>query len=209
MMSNENGRSIAEKSIAQMQDMMEYFGEKQEKYTEMTLVTKEKADLEQTSSNGLLTVGLVWMAFVILISKGSLSIIIFFSIPSMIMFAIWNFFRKRKVNKINMLTKKKEAIAKELAEHYVLYENCPLGIEYTNPVDLYIMQSIILQGRADTIKEALNIYINDMRVEAMQEELRRTRIAAERAEIQATQANIHASQAEKKADEAAWNSLRW
>ena len=46
-----------------------------------------------------------------------------------------------------------------IIDHYNKYENCPIGVEYTRLGDIELIYDTIRQGRADTIKEAMNLLI--------------------------------------------------
>ena len=48
-------------------------------------------------------------------------------------------------------------LSQSLYEHYLGYPNCPVGPEYVNPEILSLVMGILQSGRADTIKESLNI----------------------------------------------------
>lgn len=59
----------------------------------------------------------------------------------------------------------------ELEEHYRAYGTCIVGYEYTNPYILQSIRKVLCSGRADSIKEALNVLINDARMDEMQLQL--------------------------------------
>ena len=46
-----------------------------------------------------------------------------------------------------------------LMKHFRAYEDCPVGPQYTNPENLRTIKNTIISGRADTVKEALNILV--------------------------------------------------
>lgn len=46
-----------------------------------------------------------------------------------------------------------------------------LGYEYTNPYILQSIRKVLCSGRADSIKEALNVLINDAGMDEMQLQL--------------------------------------
>lgn len=48
-----------------------------------------------------------------------------------------------------------------LIENYKAYGYCAVGPEYTNPSNLTAILNTIRSGRADSIKEALNVLVND------------------------------------------------
>lgn len=52
-------------------------------------------------------------------------------------------------------------VTSELLDYYNDYGMCAVGAEYTNPSNLAAIANTIKIGRADTIKEAINILIDD------------------------------------------------
>ena len=77
-----------------------------------------------------------------------------------------------KVNnrkKRKLLEKKFSNVAKEIQYYYLNYPLCPVGPEFANPDSLYKILSVLQSGRADTIKEALNLSLNkEDRAKAME-----------------------------------------
>lgn len=61
-----------------------------------------------------------------------------------------------------------EALSTELSYHYHAYPNCPIGPEYSNPHILMVLRNTFQSGRADTIKECLNLMIADSNQRAME-----------------------------------------
>lgn len=53
-------------------------------------------------------------------------------------------------------------ISHKLFTHYYNYPNCPVGPEYATPDILERLIEIINSGRADTIKESLNLFVQDI-----------------------------------------------
>lgn len=49
-----------------------------------------------------------------------------------------------------------------LNEHYKAYPQCPVGAEYSNPEIIEVIMGILESGRADTIKEAINVLVNEV-----------------------------------------------
>ncbi len=56
-----------------------------------------------------------------------------------------------------------QALAEELHNHYMRYPSCPVGAQYCNPDVLRIILNVLESGRADTVKEALNLMINEVK----------------------------------------------
>ncbi len=71
--------------------------------------------------------------------------------------------------KVPMIQEEMERCARELTEHYRRYGYCEIGPEYTNPEIIREIQAVVSMGRAYTIKEALNVMINDLRMDEMRE----------------------------------------
>ena len=88
----------------------------------------------------------------------------------MIVFGI----RKRKIyyRDLDFCRSELNRISEELYSHYLAYPNCPLGAEYVNPYVLQTLRSTLMSGRADTIKESLNLMIGDTRRDALEKYLR-------------------------------------
>ena len=63
--------------------------------------------------------------------------------------------KKRKI-----LEEKFSNVAKEIQYYYLNYPQCPVGPEFANPDSLYKILSVLQSGRADTIKEAINLSLN-------------------------------------------------
>lgn len=52
-------------------------------------------------------------------------------------------------------------LSQELYDHYMSYPNCPIGPEYSNPEIIALIMEVLRSGRADTIKESINVLINE------------------------------------------------
>lgn len=59
--------------------------------------------------------------------------------------------------------KRIKELVNEIGEHYFGFGYCPLGIEYTFPLTLEKIRQCLFSGRADTIKEAVNVLAMDER----------------------------------------------
>ena len=76
-------------------------------------------------------------------------------------------YRKNRILRETRLARLKEtedkfdSIAKELYQHYVNYGYCPTSPSYTNPKILEKIRENIWNGRADTIKESINLLHQD------------------------------------------------
>lgn len=53
-------------------------------------------------------------------------------------------------------------LAQELSDHYYAYPMCPIGAEYSNPEIIEVIIKVLNSGRADTIKDAINVMIAEI-----------------------------------------------
>ena len=63
--------------------------------------------------------------------------------------------------KNSIYSKRIPELDKLIEDYHEEYGDCPLGAEYTNPAILEKIKSIIKDGRTESIKEALNIYLDE------------------------------------------------
>lgn len=63
--------------------------------------------------------------------------------------------------KIATLEQRYAQLSVELYNHYLNCPNCPVGPEYINPKALYKIITVLRSGRADTVKESINVIVND------------------------------------------------
>lgn len=57
--------------------------------------------------------------------------------------------------------KKLSDLEKELSDYYNKYGKCLTGLAYTNPLILKEIRKVVYTGRADSIKEAINLLLQD------------------------------------------------
>lgn len=61
-----------------------------------------------------------------------------------------------------------DELCDELGEYYDAYGDCPIGAEYTFPETLQILVDYVNSGRADSLKEAINLMISDGQMQQIQ-----------------------------------------
>ncbi len=79
-------------------------------------------------------------------------------------------------------------LAIELTDYYNSYGPCVIGAEFTNPRILELIGNVLRQGRADTIKEAINILLDDAHKTQMELNAQLTALSARQAAGGATAA---------------------
>ena len=70
-----------------------------------------------------------------------------------------------KINNAKKMTYYKNEYSRlvvDLYRYYLQYKNCPFGPEYSNPNSIKRISSILQSGRADTVKDSLNLMLNDI-----------------------------------------------
>lgn len=95
-------------------------------------------------------------------------------IPSVMMIVGGILMKVNNHKKYSKAIERYTQLSKELYAHYVMCPSCPVGAEYINPVILELLLKVLQSGRADTVRESINITIDD----------------AHRAEVQAYLATI-------------------
>lgn len=82
-------------------------------------------------------------------------------IPGAAMIVGYVFYARNFDRTITRAIEQQNEIAERLLAHYQDYGLCSVGAEYTNPANLSAIRDTIHSGRADTIKEAINILVED------------------------------------------------
>lgn len=80
-----------------------------------------------------------------------------------------------------------------LNEHYKAYPLCPVGAEYANPEIMEVIMGILESGRADTIKEAINVLIAEVNQAEMQKYLQNIEAYAKSASSSASTGAVFAA----------------
>ena len=171
------GADARQRSMRDMENMLNYFGARKAQYDEFDANMQEAAEREGSSKGGFLAGAIIctvigffaWFFF--LLGAGFLALFI--------------------VTKISNNKKKEACIARcaelqqELSDYYDAYGYCPIGFEYTRPSTLEILYDIIRKGRASTPGDAINLYLADLdraeMVNAMKETAEATKEAARQA----------------------------
>ena len=89
-----------------------------------------------------------------------------------------------------VLESKEEKFCEELYQYYLNYGYCLVSAEYTNPSNLLAILHTIESGRADTIKEAINILVEDAHRNNMEALATQTAVASAAAARGATAAAV-------------------
>ena len=84
-------------------------------------------------------------------------------------------------------------LSQELNDYYAAYPQCPVGAEYANPEILELILGVLNSGRADTIKEAINVLISEANQAEMTAYLQNIQAYSQQASARAGTAAIFAA----------------
>ena len=93
---------------------------------------------------------------------------------------------KKHKSTIAFYQEKLPVIDRKIAEHYNSYTNCPISIEYSDPTTIEKIISYLHSGRAESLKEAINVYEDECHKEQMMTEMKQMKAAAQEAATAAT-----------------------
>lgn len=145
-----------------------HFSQKQAAFDEYDQVTRSISYYRRKSAvpmivwGCILLVPAIFFSIMLLISDVDyFPICIFLMLPGAALLAggIAKLFSIRK--KIASLEQRYAQLSVDIYNHYLNCPNCPVGPEYINPKALYKIITVLRSGRADTVKESINVIIND------------------------------------------------
>lgn len=155
--------------LTELERMMRHFSQKNAQYEEYDRLSAE-LDLYAKGKHHAL---LVWGIIVSVLGMLLCSVLYFGTVGEAQYMALFLFlagqamvvgyivYSVRYTKRKETITSRYDAVSYELFEHYCAYGICAVGCEYTNPTNLAAVSRTIRSGRADTIKEALNVLVED------------------------------------------------
>lgn len=199
MQMQENNRKDA---LAEMTKLIDHFGQKQAQYDEydicienLNILSNPRAPLRGNfgiSGTPFIIIGAIVMGLGIeLVALTSLggsvgatgALFVLLGSGSLAAGIVLKVMRNKKIKayRENMLLQcqnRYNELSNELSNHYRAYGYCPMSPELTNPKTLSKLRDIIWQGRADSIKESINILRMDEHYTEMEIQAARTAQAA-------------------------------
>ena len=166
-------KSAARQSELRVLDsLIMHFSQKQEQYDNYDTACEAVCHYSRGAKKGLIVWGaiLATFGFILLLATAESAVVglLLFLLPGLfmvfggIMMQVAN--RKNHRQALNIW----QQLSDELCAHYAAYPNCPVGPEYSNPQILHTLRSTLQSGRADTIKECLNLMIADANQRAIE-----------------------------------------
>ncbi len=165
MMSNMGGmQAVAQQrqdSINEVNRMHAYFSQKQNEYNEYDKLNADIPGMMHVWFVPMLVIGIIVtiIGFASVFSGSFASMLVVLVGAGLIAgFIAINVYRKKSLDEnLNRVAD----LSNELAEHYAGYGMCLVGPEYTNPSIISAIKDVIVAGRADTPKEAINVLLDD------------------------------------------------
>lgn len=184
-------RNIREAELRELDNMINYFSQKESEYNEMNFLSKEivsaKNVLAQTPIAGIVftTFSVCFWFLTIAMFSGynkvggyiMMVLAIILGIPGAILLTVYFVSRGIKKSKLKKYSPRYDELCNELTQYYSDYGYCPIGIEYTNLTDLQAIKGTIQSGYADTSKDAVNYLMQKYHNETMEREAAATRKA--------------------------------
>lgn len=168
--SRQQRQIIRNSEIIELERMIRYFSQKAEQYSEYDRLNAEINRFSKGKHHALLVWGIIAAAlgvFAFSASSSSLNnnargmVACLCLLPGAGMIVGYIFYARSFNRKIDRMIYRKSELEEELLDYYNDFGACVVGAEYTNPSNLSAIQSVIQSGRADTIKEAINILTED------------------------------------------------
>ncbi len=167
--------AIRQSEISALTKALQYFSQKRDEFTEYDCVCELVNHYAKGAKGSLLvwgciitTVGLLTM---LAGPEAMLGALIGFVTPGAAMIFGGIMMKVKNRKNYQYFQDEYARLSQELYDHYVNYPDCPVGPEYANPEILEIILGVLQSGRADTIKEAINLLIDDAERSEMSEYL--------------------------------------
>ncbi len=166
--------AIRQSEIGSLTQALQHFNQKRDEFTEYDYVCELVNHYAKGAKGSLLVWGIIIATAGILMLMAPdafLGALIGFVIPGSAMIFGGIMMKVKNRKNYQYFQNEYARLSQELYDHYVSYPNCPVGPEYANPEILEIILGVLQSGRADTIKEAINLLINDAERSEMSEYL--------------------------------------
>ena len=167
--------AIRQSEINTLAQAIQYFSQKRSQFEEYDLVCDLVNDFAKGAKSGLLVWGCIIATFG-LIATGSVvgtgdmfPVMLFTLLPGIGMIVGGILMKINSRKKYEYFQAEYARLSDELYTYYLYYPNCPVGPEYVNPDILELIMEVLQSGRADTIKESINLLLADINQAEMNE----------------------------------------
>lgn len=160
-----------------LDSLIMHFAQKEDQYDEYDVICEAVNHYSRGAKKGSIIWGAIFAVFGLLFTlisqssntPGLVAVGLFAGVfPGMFMIFAGIMMQIANKKNYSQALARWEALSMELSQHYMAYPNCPIGAEYSNPHILMTLRNTFQSGRADNIKECLNLMIADANQRAME-----------------------------------------
>ncbi len=156
-------KAVRKSEMDLLKKVFDYFNLKRELYNELTNATANYLKFSRKAKSGLIVWGIIIfiLGFIMVKSFEIIEIAICLCLPALGM--VFGGIMMKVNNKKNREYYESESarLSEELYTYYKAYPQCPIGFEYTDPEVIQEIMDVLDSGRADTIKEAIEVRERD------------------------------------------------
>lgn len=148
-----------EAALGEIRRVMDHFSKVAGDFTDLDHVNGKIKICENKTYTGSIVTGSILsvLGLIMLVSNASVKLGVACIGIAVLIFAIMGLSSKSNNDTLDELHDAKKVISKNLITTYEEYLHCPLGIEYCRPEILQSIYEYLRKGRAETIKEAVNL----------------------------------------------------
>ena len=161
----DNERIQTAQQLSEIYDYFECKGKLYDEYDRLTWIINTRKGFKMREAVVLVLAIIIdpLILYGALMQKEIWILILALPLPIAFVYMIVN--RKRQYNNA---IERYAVVSKDLSDHYEAYGYCPIGIELTNPKIIHSIADKVRQGRAYSIKEAINIMFEDAHRDRME-----------------------------------------
>ena len=154
--------AIRQSEIAALENAKAYFEQKRDIFNKYDQLAELVVEFAGGAKKSLIVWGAIIfvIGFIILVTGGGGASVLFL-LPGSAMIAGGILMQINNKKKYNQYLNEFADVMNELSDYYNAYPNCPVGAEYANPDIIECILGAIKSGRADTVKESINLLISD------------------------------------------------
>ena len=173
-----DNRTAALDEIARI---MDHFEPVADEFRRVDAINDQIGILANKKYSGTISAGIIILVIgLIVMLCGGIPVGIVMMIVAVLLFVGSGVQKNNDQQTIENLKEEKRELSRLLFDKYNEYPNCPVGIEYCRSDVLYDLYEYLRKGRAETIKEAINLLESDEHNAEMMRIARETREIAQR-----------------------------
>ena len=162
---------IRQSELNALNDVYNYFCKKNNQYIEYDNVCKELKHYARGAKNALLIWGCIIFSIALFIGmicfnsdayEGFKFMLYVGMLPALAMIAGGILMKVNNAKQMEKYRQEYARLSTELYTYYLNYTNCPVGPEYSNPNAIRAIITILNSGRADTVKDSINLTLTNV-----------------------------------------------